>query len=173
MLNGETKDNQKGNVINTLQSVNHITTNRLEVSDVNPEIRTQTVDDVVTHTLDINDIDSFLETIYNTSSYNKVNIHEPNDFSSHLQQESNMMSYSQDVNYSMELEDTSVQVEKVNENITHPHESDYASSILQEAMEESVNKVENTYNAKYQNYHYTFSFEDMEEVSANLLFSSM
>ena len=173
MLNGETKDNQKGNVINTLQSVNHITTNRLEVSDVNPEIRTQTVDDVVTHTLDINDIDSFLETIYNTSSYNKVNIHEPNDFSSHLQQESNMMSYSQDVNYSMELEDTSVQVEKVNENIPHPHESDYASSILQEAMEESVDEVENTYNAKYQNYHYTFSFEDMEEVSANLLFSSM
>ena len=168
--------------------MNHINTNRLEVKDVNhmeilqeekyfnfqpQEINKviphmQTVDDVITPTLDVNDIDSFLETVYNTNSYNKVDMHEPNDISSYPQQETNIMSHIQDVNYSMELEDTSVQVGEVNENIPHPQESNHASSILQEAMEISVNEVENTYNAQNQNYHYTFSFEDMEEVSASM-----
>ena len=79
------------------------------------------------------------------------------------------MSHSQDVNYSMELEDTSVQVEEVNENIPHPQESNHASSILQEAMDISFNQVGNTYNTRYQ--YQTFSFDDMEEFSSNLLFS--
>ena len=71
----------------------------------------------------------------------------------------------------MVLKNTSVKVEEVNRNIPHPQESKIVSSILQEAMDISFNEMENTHNTQDQNYHYTFSFDDMEEVSSNLLFS--
>ena len=94
---------------------------------------------------------AYLVTVYNATSSNETNMHELDDLSSHLQQESNITSHSQ-------------------ENITNPQESNYVSSILQEAMDISINEVENTSNTQAKNYHHTFSFHDMEEVSSNLLF---
>ena len=129
----------------------------------------QTVDDIVTHTLDINDITSFLDTVNDTPSYNETNMDELKYFPSFLQQESNT-AHSHDGNHSMKLEDTSVKVEEVNRNITHPQESNYVSSILKDAMDISINELENNYNNKDQNYYHTFSFDDMEDVSSNLLF---
>ena len=123
----------------------------------------------MTHTLDINDITSFLDTVNDPPSYNETNMDELKYFSSFLQQESNT-AHSHDVNHSMKLEDTSVKVEEVNRNITHPQESNYVSSILKDAMDISINELENNYNNQDQNYYHTFSFDDMEDVSSNLLF---
>ena len=129
----------------------------------------QTVDDIVTNTLDTNYITFCSETVYKTTSYNGANIPEVIDFSSYLQQESNITSYSQDINYSMEFEDNRVNVEEVNENIPNPQESNHVSSILQDEIDRYFNEVENTYNTQDQNYHYpSFSFDEMEEVSSNL-----
>ena len=176
-VNGETTDPQDVNDIKTLQSVNDITTNRQEVNDVNPNI--QIIHDIhpspqETHNTTENlqeFLETFLETVYNTPSYNETNMNEQNDFFSHLPQESNITAHSHDVNHAMELDDTSVIVEEVNRNIPQPQESNYVSSILQEAMDISFNEMENTHNTQDQTYHYTFSFDDMEEVSSNLLFS--